>query len=77
MNKDKQIKNLIKKIEKLSPEYQKAIAFVIENYDLVKKMCENSGMTDLEIQNRLARAKESGDYVTLALLAAVRIFNEK
>ncbi len=34
-------------------------------------------MTDEEIQNRSAKAKENGDYFLLALLTAVQVFNEK
>lgn len=67
----------MKKIKQLSPENLKAIIFLIENFDLVKKMCENSEMTDEEIQKRLAIAKENHDHIMLALLIAVQIFNEK
>ena len=51
--------------------------FFIKNFDLVKKMCENSEMTDEEIQKRLAIAKENHDHIMLALLIAVQVFNEK
>lgn len=67
----------MKKIKQLSPENLKAIIFLIENFDLVKKMCENSEMADEEIQKRLAIAKENLDHIMLALLIAVQIFNEK
>lgn len=68
---------LLEKVKQLSPENQKAIVFLIENFDLVKKMCENSGMTDEEIQKRLAIAKEKHDHIMLGLLIAAQLFNEK
>lgn len=40
-------------------------------------MCENSGMTDEEIQKRLAIAKEKHDHIMLGLLIAAKLFNEK
>ena len=56
MKKEEQFEILLEKVKQLSPENQKAIVFLIENFDLVKKMCENSGKTDEEIQKRLAIA---------------------
>ncbi len=53
------------------------MSFVIKNFHFIKKMCENTEMTDEEIQNRSAKAKENGDYFLLALLTAVQVFNEK
>lgn len=77
MKKDESFEIMIEKIKQLSPENLKAIIFLIENFDLVKKMCENSEMADEEIQKRLAIAKENLDHIMLALLIAVQIFNEK
>lgn len=74
---EEQFEILLEKIKQLSPENQKAMIFFIENSDLVKKMCENSEMTDEEIQKRLAIAKENHDHIMLALLIAVQVFNEK
>lgn len=48
----KKDETLIEKVKQLSPEDQTAIVFLIKNFDLVKKMCENSGMTDEEIQKK-------------------------
>lgn len=77
MKKDESFEILIEKIKQLSPENQKAMIFFIKNFDLVKKMCENSEMTEEEIQKRLAIAKENHDHIMLALLIAVQVFNEK
>lgn len=74
---EEQFEILLEKVKQLSPENQKAIVFLIENFDLVKKMCENSGMTDEEIQKRLAIAKEKHDHIMLGLLIAAKLFNEK
>lgn len=76
-NKDELIEVLMQKISQLPPEGQSAMSFVIKNFHFIKKMCENTEMTDEEIQNRSAKAKENGDYFLLALLTAVQVFNEK
>ena len=73
----KKDETLIEKVKQLSPEDQTATVFLIKNFDLVKKMCENSGMTDEEIQKRIAIAKERHDHIMLALLTAAQVFNEK
>ena len=52
MDKDESFEILIEKVKQLSPENQKAIIFLIKNFDIVKKMCENSEMTDEEIQKK-------------------------
>ena len=75
--KDETFETLIEKVKQLSSEDQTAIVFLIKNFDLVKKMCENSGMTDAEIQKRIAIAKEKHDHIMLALLTAAQVFNEK
>ena len=76
-HKDKLIKTLIEKFDKLPQDRQKAVIFVIENFDLIKKMCENSEMTNDEIKKRLKTAEENGDYIMLGLLAAVQVFNKE
>ena len=77
MDKDESFEILIEKVKQLSPENQKAIIFLIKNFDIVKKMCENSEMTDEEIQKKIAIAKEKHDHIMLALLTAAQVFNEK
>lgn len=76
-NKEKKIDKSCEEIEKLPPEMQRTVVFIIKNFDLIKKMCENSEMTEEEIQKWTATAKERGDNMMLGLLAAVQVFNEK
>lgn len=76
-NKDRLIDELMKKISQLPPDRQKAVCFVIDNFDIIKKMCENSEMTNDEIKKRLKTAEENGDYIMLGLLAAVQVFNKE
>lgn len=77
MKKDEGFEILLEKVKQLSPENLKAIIFLIENFDLVKKMCENSERAEEEIQKRLAIAKEKHDHIMLGLLIAAQLFNEK
>ena len=51
--------------------------FMIKNFDIIKKMCENSGMTNEETNERMEKAKMSGDYILLGLLCAAQVFNDK
>ena len=37
------IDKLLKELGKLPPNEQKAIVFIINNFSIIKKMCENSG----------------------------------
>lgn len=74
-NTEELFKEIIANIEKLPPENQKAVAFIIENYDLIKKMYEKNDMPEEEIQKRLIQAKETNDYILLALLTAAQVFS--
>lgn len=72
----KLIDKLLKELGELPPNEQKAIVFIINNFHIIKKMCENSGMTPEEMKKRIIQANETDDYVLLALLYAVQIFDE-
>ena len=37
------IDKLLKELGELAPNEQKAIVFIINNFSIIKKMCENSG----------------------------------
>lgn len=76
MKKKETIDKLVGEIEKLPPEGQRTMAFMIRNFDIIKGMCENSGMTDEEINERMKKAKASGDYMLLGLLCAAQAFND-
>ena len=70
------IDKLLKELGQLAPNEQKAIVFIINNFHIIKKMCENSGMTPEEMKKRIKQANETDDYVLLSLLYAVQIFDE-
>ena len=74
-NNEELFKEIIVNIEKLPPENQKAVAFIIENHDLIKKMCAKNDMPEEEIQKRLIQARETNDYILLALLTAAQVFS--
>ena len=54
------IDEMIEKMKELPPEGQSAMLFVIENFDLIEKMCEKSDMTDEEILDYI-KTKEPMD----------------
>ena len=41
-NNEEMFKEIIANIEKLPPENQKAVAFIIENHDLIKKCAQRT-----------------------------------
>ncbi len=51
--------------------------FVINNIDLIEKMCEKSDMTDEEIQKWTEKAKAKNDHIMLALLTFAQVYKEK
>lgn len=69
------IDEVIEKMKELPPEGQSAMLFVIENFDLIEKMCEKSDMTDEEIQKWTEKA--NGDYIMLALLTFAQVYKDK
>ncbi len=71
------IDEMIEKMKELPPEGQSAMLFVIENFDLIKKMCEKSDMTDEEIQKWTEKAKAKDDYIMLALLTFAQVYKDK
>lgn len=71
------ISKIIKKMRELPPEEQSAMFFVIENFDLLKKMCEKSDMTDEEIQKWTEKAKAKDDNIMLALVTFAQVYKEK
>lgn len=77
MEKPKQelIDGIIEKIGKLPPNGQKAVIFIIDNLDLIKKMCENSDMDSEELEIQIETAKTAKDYTLLALLSAAQTFS--
>jgi len=77
MEKPKQelIDGIIEKIGKLPLNGQKAVIFIIDNLDLIKKMCENSDMDSEELERQIETAKTAKDYTLLALLSAAQTFS--
>lgn len=71
------IEQIVEKMNELPPEGQSAMLFVIENFDLIEKMCEKSDMTDEEIQKWTEKAKAKNDHILLALLTFAQVHKEK
>lgn len=71
------IEQIVEKMNELQPEGQSAMLFVIDNFDLIEKMCEKSDMTDEEIQKWTEKAKAKNDHILLALLTFAQVHKEK
>ena len=66
-----------KEIKKLPEKAQRALCWIVENFDFVEKMAEKSDMTYEEIQKQKENATQREDYIALALLCVVQARREK
>lgn len=66
---------LLKKSVNYRRTVKKAVIFIIDNLDLIKKMCENSDMDSEELERQIETAKTAKDYTLLALLSAAQTFS--
>ena len=56
--KEDKILYLAEQIPKLPSKAIKAVSFMIDNFDLIEEISKAIPMTETEIQNRIAKAKE-------------------
>ena len=64
-------------IQKLPEEAQRAIGWIVEHFDFVEKLWEQSDMTDEEIQKQKEKATQREDYLALALLCVAQARRKK
>ena len=65
---------LEKAIKKLPEEAQRAMIWAIDNMQIVKRLCMNSGMTRQELEKGIADARAEEDYMKLVLLSFARFY---
>ena len=68
--------SLLNEINKLSPEKQDAIRFLIQNIDIVEQRSEKDPTFDCHLKEILEKAKSDGDYIFQALLLYKMIKNQ-
>ena len=73
--KEEKILYLAEQIPKLPSKAIKAVTFMIDNFDLIEEISKAIPMTETEIQNRIAKAKEKEDYVSMAVFCATNVLN--
>ncbi len=71
--KEEKILYLAEQIPKLPSKAIKAVTFMIDNFDLIEVISEAIPMTETEIQNRIAKAKEKEDYTSMIILCAAKV----
>ena len=71
-SKEDNILYLAEQIPKLPDKARNAVLFLIDNFDLIEKMSKAASMTETEIQNRMAKAKEKEDYVSMIIFCAAK-----
>ena len=74
-SKEEKILYLAKQIPKLPDKARAAVSFLIDNFDIIEKMSKASSMTETEIQNRIAKAKEKEDYTSMIIFCAANVLN--
>ena len=71
--KEEKILYLAKQIPKLPDKAKNAVLFLIDNFDLIEKMSKAASMTETEIQNRMAKAKEKEDYISMIIFCTAKM----
>ena len=71
--KEDKILYLAEQIPKLPSKAIKAVTFMIDNFDLIEEISTAIPMTETEIQNRIAKAKEKEDYVSMVVFCTAKI----
>ena len=76
-SKEDNILYLAEQIPKLPDKARNAVLFLIDNFDLIEKMNKAAAMTETEIQNRIAKAKEKEDYTSMIIFCAAKALSDK
>lgn len=76
-SKEDNILYLAEQIPKLPDKAKNAVLFLIDNFDLIEKMSKAAHMTETEIQNRIAKAKEKEDYTSMIIFCAAKALSDK
>ncbi len=61
-------KNFLENVNKLPDKAKECVYLFIENFDCITEMCNNTVMTDAEIEQKIKAALESKDYMLLMIL---------
>lgn len=64
----------IEEFENLPEKAQRAIYWVIKNWDFVVEMCKESDMSYEEIEKYKMKADEKGDYALFVLLRMLELY---
>ena len=71
-SKEDNILYLAEQIPKLPSKAIKAVSFMIDNFDLIEEISKTMPMSETEIQNRIAKAKEKEDYISMIIFCAAK-----
>ena len=71
--KEEKILYLAEQIPQFPDKAKNAVLFLIDNFDLIKKMSKAASMTEREIQNRMAKAKEREDYISMIIFCTAKM----
>lgn len=61
-------KNFLENVNKLPDKAKECVYLFIENFDCITEMCNNTVMTDAEIEQKIKAALEARDYMLLMIL---------
>lgn len=78
MEKDKNegLIEIEKTIGEMPEKKQKAIYWILSEWEVVEKICKSSKMTNEEIENYKKKAREKEDYTMLGLLCAAQAYRD-
>ena len=74
---DSRDKEFLRRFQKLAPEWQRAIVWMIENEDLIAQFANDSTYTKDALEADLRTAMEKEDYLLATILLYKRISDEQ
>ena len=77
ITKEDKILYLAEQIPKLPSKAIKAVSFMIDNFDVIEEISKTLPMTETEIQNRIARAKEKEDYTSMIIFCTAKVLRNR
>lgn len=69
-------KNFLENVNKLPDKAKECVYLFIENFDCITEMCNNTVMTDEEIEQKIKAALEARDYMLLMILYYYKAIKE-
>ncbi|MCQ5129304.1 hypothetical protein NE562_06490 [Butyricicoccus faecihominis] len=75
-NREAQINHILQSLERLPPDAQQGMAWIINHFAFAEEMCRNSEFAPGELEASIQHAMDKKDFFLLALLCFCKILQE-